>query len=270
MSYPGRQDSRYPESGLRDPFAEIDAIRRRLDQLYLDLSGQPRIVEWTGEVDTQETEEGWVLEAPLPGVPPEAVDIELTDRELSIQGETPASRSQDSGNGQPRRRFSYRLALPGEIDADDAEASLRHGVVTVRLPRSRRIISRKVPLSTASNVRDPGVIADPAGDGHAVASAETQPTEPLPRPRSFTPEPRKDTDQLSAGGPQSVEGAPDLDTPEVDGLSHEALEPTTGPPYQEPEYAGHPDDSALNHSGEAQQPYQSWLDWFSNDGTRPT
>lgn len=191
MSYPARQGFHYPQAGWWDPFAEVDAMRRRLEQLFPGESAAPG---WTGDIEVIETDDGWTVQAPLPGVPPEAVTVTLTDREVQIEGEVVSRQA-----GQESRLFRYRVTLPGEVLAERVTAALEHGALTVTLPRSQRAASRTIPVTT------PG--------GATRTSADEHPTEPLPRTRSSSHTP--------APGPTQPD---DADTAGV--------EPTTAPPYQ--------------------------------------
>jgi len=191
MSYPARQGFHYPQPGWRDPFAEVDALRRRLEQLFPE---EPATPGWTGGVEVTETDDGWTVEAPLPGVPPDAVTVNATDRELHIEGETVSYQA-----GKESRQFRYRVMLPGEVLADRATAVLEHGVLTVTLPRSPQTASRRVPVTT------PGSTTRTSADEH--------PTEPLPRTRSSSQPP----------APGSIQ---------PDEADTAGVEPTTAPPYQ--------------------------------------
>lgn len=195
MSYPARQGFHYPQAGWRDPFAEVDAMRRRLEQLF---PGGPATPGWTGDIEVTETDDGWTVEAPLPGVPPEAVTVNVTDRELQIEGESVSPQA-----GKESRMFRYRVMVPGEVLVDRATAVLEHGVLTVTLPRSQRAASHRVPVTT------PG--------GATRTSADEHPTEPLPRTRSsgHTPATRSDDADTAGVEPTTAppyQGAVPLDT----------------------------------------------------------
>src|SRR6266508_3771993 len=81
------------------------------------------------------------------GITPQQVDVELTERELSIRG----SAETRSESGQARRQYNYRLTLPAETDADRVEANLEHGVLTLKLPRSARASTRKIQVGTSTS-----------------------------------------------------------------------------------------------------------------------
>ncbi|MEJ3750367.1 Hsp20/alpha crystallin family protein [Actinomycetes bacterium KLBMP 9797] len=57
--------------------------------------------------------------------------------------------------GEPRpgtarsveRAFDYRISLPGDVDAEHADATMSHGLLTVRLPRAIRRPRRRVSIT---------------------------------------------------------------------------------------------------------------------------
>lgn len=233
MSYPARHGSYH--SGWWDLFAEFDAMRSRLEQLLVWESARNGPTEWASRVALGETGDGWVLDAPLPGVPPEAVDIRLTERDLTIRGE---AISQYADLGTAPHRFSYRIPLPGEVLADQVAATLERGVLTVRLPRSPRAASRRIPVN-------------PDEAAGTRTSADEHPTEPLPRP---------------SPGWTAAPG-------EVPRFQH-ASEPTTAPPYQEPPPVEYPilGQQPLMPGTEDpdQQPFFPWPNHSRSDQDHPT
>lgn len=80
----------------------------------------------------------------------EDIDIELGDRELIISGEI-RQREQTGTIHQAMRRtgrFEYRMPLPGEADGDHIEATLRDGVLTVRIPKTRTAGNRSAGITS--------------------------------------------------------------------------------------------------------------------------
>jgi HSP20 family protein len=79
-----------------------------------------------GGVDVESGDDGWTVVVQLPGVAAEELNIDVESRELRIQTLT-----EGEGDG-----FSYRLALPAEVNTDGVDATMDHGLLTVRLPRA--------------------------------------------------------------------------------------------------------------------------------------
>ena len=103
---------------------------------------------WSPLVDIEETDDAWIVEADLPGVKRGDVEVELRDGELAISGELKERERRGLLRRRTRRtgRFDYRVTLPGEFDADAIDASLEHGVLTVRVPKPQRAQPRRIEI----------------------------------------------------------------------------------------------------------------------------
>lgn len=102
-----------------------------------DFAGQ----EPQGElaVDIYQTPEAIVVKALIAGVQPQSIDIALTREMLTISGQREDEREVDEDNYFQRElywgSFSRTILLPEEIDVDMAEASEKHGILMIRLPK---------------------------------------------------------------------------------------------------------------------------------------
>lgn len=135
----------------REPWRELEDMRERMDTLFDDLLGGGPLEargRWSPPVDLEESDDAWVVEAELPGVKKGDVNIEVRANELSITGEL----KERERTGILRRRtrrtgeFDYRVSLPGELDADNIDAHLDDGVLTVRVPKPARAKPRRIEV----------------------------------------------------------------------------------------------------------------------------
>ncbi len=99
--------------------------------------------------DIFEREDAIVVVADMPGVGPEAVDVDLTGDELTISGRVadPAVAGHTLSSweyevGDYRRRFR----LSGGIDADKIEATIKNGVLQVVLPKAKEAQPQKITV----------------------------------------------------------------------------------------------------------------------------
>lgn len=138
------------ETARFDPFAELNRLQDQLSG-YLERWGDlTRLPEgaFTPLADVEETDDAWVAELELAGVDKDDIDIEVSGGRLTVSGE----RREKQRTGKLRRRsrtvgqFHFELAVPDEIDPDKVEASLDHGVLTVRLPKPVGAQARRVPV----------------------------------------------------------------------------------------------------------------------------
>lgn len=128
-----------------DPFSELQALRAELGRLVG--SALVGVRGTAADIDIEESDGGWTVTARLPGVAPEEVAVEIEARELCIRARSEAEVNEElsgEASGSQRRSFEYRVALPGEVDPDEVDATMDHGLLIVRLPRSARSRRRRI------------------------------------------------------------------------------------------------------------------------------
>lgn len=91
------------------------------------------------------------VEAELPGLTIDDLDIEVMGDELTIKGRREAP--SDEGLNYHRRErgvgeFARLVTLPVSIDPSKVEASLKNGVLTVTLPKAEIAKARKIEVKT--------------------------------------------------------------------------------------------------------------------------
>jgi HSP20 family protein len=90
-------------------------------------------------VDIYQTPDAIVVKALVAGVQPTTIDISLTREMLTISGQREDEREVEEDNYFQRElywgSFSRTILLPEEVDVDLAEASERHGILMIRLPK---------------------------------------------------------------------------------------------------------------------------------------
>ena len=77
--------------------------------------------------------------------------MELQQNELRIHGEVTERQRTGILRLQTRRtgQFDYRVALPGEVDADLLEANLEEGVLRVRVSKTEHARPRRIDIKAA-------------------------------------------------------------------------------------------------------------------------
>ena len=105
---------------------------------------------WSPFVDIEEQDDAYMLEAELPGVKRDDVNIEVVGNELSITGEIKEKERKGALRRRTRRtgRFEYHVRLPDQVDASKIDASLDQGVLTVRVPKAERAKRQKVEIKS--------------------------------------------------------------------------------------------------------------------------
>lgn len=104
----------------------------------------------TPPVDIYETQEGLVVKADLPGVPKEGLDVRVENNLLTIRG-----KSTHAAPGDPIHReyelanFFRQFELSEKVDQLKISAELKHGVLTLSLPKAEEAKPRKIEIKVA-------------------------------------------------------------------------------------------------------------------------
>jgi HSP20 family protein len=90
-------------------------------------------------VDVRADSEAYEITAAVPGLKPEDLQIEILEDVVTLRGKT-AERSEENDGYLLRElemgEFSRSLQLPDPLDASKAEAEVRNGVLTLRIPKA--------------------------------------------------------------------------------------------------------------------------------------
>lgn len=93
-------------------------------------------------VDIYDDGPGIVIQSSVAGVKPEDIEISLQEETLTIRGTRARHREVDENNFYYRElywgTFSRSIILPEEVDFAKADASIKHGLLTIRLPKKDR------------------------------------------------------------------------------------------------------------------------------------
>jgi HSP20 family protein len=132
------------------PLSDLEDIQEQTAQLLEQMMGVPANVAraWVPDVDIEETDKDWILEAELPGARAEDVHVEAQDNELTIRGAI----AEREHKGVLRRRtrrvgdFEYQVTLPGLSGEVEPKARLHHGVLEVRVPKPEQTRPRQIEI----------------------------------------------------------------------------------------------------------------------------
>ncbi len=131
-----------------------------MDRLFRESFVMPSMVERSVNasgrpsfpVNLFETPEGYVLDAALPGLDPDKLDLTLVGREVTIKGYFEA-KAPENGNwiwqGIPAGEFFETYTLPVEVQGDTTEASYEHGILSLKLPKAEHLRPRSIKVNVA-------------------------------------------------------------------------------------------------------------------------
>ena len=140
----------------------IGWLRREMDQLFRECFGSVNgeSTAHAAEVGTYpalnvwEDDQNLYAEAELPGCRIEDIELTVEGNVLTLRGERKIE-TKENWTWHRRERggekFVRVLELPAAIDADKVHAALRHGVLTVTLPKAEAARPRRIPVTRKSS-----------------------------------------------------------------------------------------------------------------------
>lgn len=102
-------------------------------------------------VDIFEDADGITLQADMPGVSRERLNIEVDKDVLLVEGNAQIDMpdNMEALYADVRStRYRRSFGLSGELDSGEIEASLKDGVLNVRIPKRAELRPRKIEVST--------------------------------------------------------------------------------------------------------------------------
>lgn len=87
-------------------------------------------------VNIREQDDAFVLTARVPGLQADDLNIQVLEDTLRIEGKLPQDENEYLLQELPSGSFRRELRLPSPLDADQVEAKISDGVLTLRLPKA--------------------------------------------------------------------------------------------------------------------------------------
>ena len=136
---------------IREPWALLNRLSR-------DFNGYQRApasteVSFIPAVDVREDKERFVVQADLPGVKPEDIEITAEKGILTLRGQR-KNEARENAEGYERVErvagsFTRRFALPENVQADAIKAKFTHGVLEVSIPKQPVAAPTRVTVEAA-------------------------------------------------------------------------------------------------------------------------
>jgi len=129
-------------------------MRGLFDRFFGELSegASEALPTWAPRVDVEETDKEIVVQADLPGVAPEDVDISIEDGSLVLRGEKKEERKEEKKDYRMMERFVGRfyreVPLPAGTDPEKIAATSAKGVITVLIPKTPKE-TKKIAVTRA-------------------------------------------------------------------------------------------------------------------------
>jgi HSP20 family protein len=140
-----------------NPFGELISLRAAMDRLFEDSWVRPHngaVDEHPLALDVRTTENAYEIDAALPGVKPEDVDISVLGETLTITARTNSdqAREDDGYSYREIRRgsFSRTVQMPTAVKADEATATFENGLLHLSIPKAEEAKPRQIQIKATS------------------------------------------------------------------------------------------------------------------------
>jgi HSP20 family protein len=142
----------WPSFGFADfgrPFTAHTELRRELDRLLGEFERSTSPAPFGMPLSFEDQGANFVIRADVPGLSEGDLQVDLSGSTLTLRGERKLEPPQNF-TAHRRERSAYRFAksfeLPVRVDADRATASLKHGVLTLTLPKAPEAQPRQISV----------------------------------------------------------------------------------------------------------------------------
>ncbi len=135
-----------------DPFRELLDMRRDWESVFDNRLFRPLTQNgWHApRVDMYQTDDDVVVEAAMPGIKPEDVDIQVTGDMLTIKAERQEEEGRKDATYHMREQryhsYARSLLLPAMVKADKAVAEVKDGVLHLTLPKAEEAKAKTITV----------------------------------------------------------------------------------------------------------------------------
>ena len=140
------------------PFRDIMEFRDEMDRLFdsffspwpLRKGKAGKEIVWSPQVDVYEDENDVIVEAELPGLKGDEVDINITGNVVTLRGEKKEEKEEKGKSYHILERsygsFERAIDLPVDVEPSKAKATMKDGVLKVVLPKIAKAKPKKIPV----------------------------------------------------------------------------------------------------------------------------
>lgn len=146
----------FPVFGFRDGLGSanmFDQLRRELDRVFFDFErSTPSRFEGPNSLSLKDEGAAYVLRAELPGVSEKDIELTVTGNTLSLKAERKLEAPQGHSAHRTERSawtVARSLELPVAVDSGAVVAELKHGILTVTLPKSKEALPKQIAVKAS-------------------------------------------------------------------------------------------------------------------------
>lgn len=130
----------------------FDRVLSPFDLFERELLRPNRTAETSAPTDVWESETAYEITVDLPGLAESDVTVSVADDVLTLRAERKSVAREGAKPHLRERRphaFARQFSLGQSIDAEAVKASMKHGVLTVTVPKVKAQGARQIPVTVA-------------------------------------------------------------------------------------------------------------------------
>lgn len=134
----------------RNPMPLTDAINQLMRDAFTAPLALGAVSALAASMNLYETNDSYILQVPLPGMKPDQLNITARENMVTIQGATELPAPEGARPifvGTRREEFREIVQLPGDVDAERANAAFDNGILTLRLPKAASARDRAIQVN---------------------------------------------------------------------------------------------------------------------------
>lgn len=132
------------------PLNELERMRKGMDDLMERFGTLPGSAGGPFPVNVYDTGEDILAVLEVPGIPREALQVDLRENALTVsgtRGEASYKEASALRRECPTGSFTRTLRMPVKVDADRISAQYRDGLLSVRMPKSEEAKPRQIAIN---------------------------------------------------------------------------------------------------------------------------
>ena len=142
-----------------DPFQDMLSLREAMSQLLeesvVPTPGSTRANQsFVPALDLSETPEAFIVEAAVPGIQSDDLNITIENNVLLISGEMREEEERKERNYHRVERrfgsFQRSVALPNTVKADQISAKLENGILHLEIPKAEEVKPRRITVNVGN------------------------------------------------------------------------------------------------------------------------
>ena len=147
-----------------DPFQSLEAVRREMERVFDQYDPVQRVLGRSlfqspvarvyPLINLAEDKDGYHVEALVPGVDPQSIEVSVLRDQLRIAGTKTAINPDIKPEAFHRNErgagsFVRTLTLPTEVDGEQVKADYKNGVLMLTLPKHATAKPKQIAVSVA-------------------------------------------------------------------------------------------------------------------------